>query len=282
MRSLVETGCWRASAAPIGSRRPRRPSRCRRRCRRSWRRASTGCRRRTSACSRRPRSSARTSRSRCSQAIAGDPDGRAAPTGSPASRRPSSSTRRASSPTLEYTFKHALTHEVAYGSLLQDRRRALHARIVEAIEALYPERLAEHVERLAHHALRGEVWEKAVAYLRQAGAKAMRALGLPGGGRLLRAGARGAPASPGEPRAHGAGHRPPPRLRSVAPAARASSSGSSSISARPRPSPRRWATSAGWRGPSAYSDARLAGLAATRTAALELGQRALGHRHRPR
>ena len=76
-------------------------------------------------------------------------------------------------PDLEYTFKHALTHEVAYGSVLQDRRRALHARIVEAIEALYPDRLAEQVERLAHHAFRGEVWEKAVTYLRQAGAKAL-------------------------------------------------------------------------------------------------------------
>ena len=51
-------------------------------------------------------------------------------------RRPSSSTRRASSPSCEYTFKHALTHEVAYGSLLQERRRVLHARIVEALEAL--------------------------------------------------------------------------------------------------------------------------------------------------
>ena len=76
-------------------------------------------------------------------------------------------------PDLEYTFKHALTHEVAYASVLQDRRRALHARIVEAIEALYPDRLAEQVERLAHHAFRGEVWEKAVTYLRQAGAKAL-------------------------------------------------------------------------------------------------------------
>jgi class 3 adenylate cyclase/tetratricopeptide (TPR) repeat protein len=75
-------------------------------------------------------------------------------------------------PDLEYTFKHALTYEVAYGSLLQDRRRPLHARIVEAIEALYPERLTEHIERLAHHALRAEVWDKAVAYLRQAGGKA--------------------------------------------------------------------------------------------------------------
>lgn len=75
-------------------------------------------------------------------------------------------------PTSEYTFKHALTHEVAYGSLLQERRRVLHAKIVEALEALEAERLDEHVERLAHHALRGEVWDKAVICARQAGAKA--------------------------------------------------------------------------------------------------------------
>jgi len=60
-------------------------------------------------------------------------------------------------PERTYTFKHALTHEVAYGSLLQSRRRTLHARIVQALEALAGDRLAEQVERLAHHALRGEV-----------------------------------------------------------------------------------------------------------------------------
>jgi class 3 adenylate cyclase len=76
-------------------------------------------------------------------------------------------------PEQEYTFTHALTHEVAYGSLLLERRRVLHRRIVEALEALYPDRLAEHVEQLTHHALRGEVWDKALAYCRQAGAKAM-------------------------------------------------------------------------------------------------------------
>jgi class 3 adenylate cyclase/tetratricopeptide (TPR) repeat protein len=76
-------------------------------------------------------------------------------------------------PDLEYTFRHALTHEVAYGSLLQDRRRALHARIVEAVETRDPDRLAEQVERLGHHAVRGELWEKAVTYLRQAGVKAV-------------------------------------------------------------------------------------------------------------
>jgi predicted ATPase len=75
-------------------------------------------------------------------------------------------------PDPEYTFKHALTHEVAYGSVLQDRRRGVHVRIVETIERLYPDRLVEQVERLAQHASRGEVWGKAAAYLHQAGRKA--------------------------------------------------------------------------------------------------------------
>ena len=70
-------------------------------------------------------------------------------------------------PEPEYTFRHALTQEVAYGSLLHERRRELHARIVEALERLYPERLAEHAARLAHHAFRGEVWGKALTYLKQ-------------------------------------------------------------------------------------------------------------------
>ena len=76
-------------------------------------------------------------------------------------------------PESEYTFKHALTQQVAYETLLQERRRALHARIVETLEALAGDRLAEQVERLAHHALRGEVWDKALVYGRQAGEKAV-------------------------------------------------------------------------------------------------------------
>jgi class 3 adenylate cyclase/tetratricopeptide (TPR) repeat protein len=76
-------------------------------------------------------------------------------------------------PERVYTFKHALTHEVAYGGLLRERQRLLHARIVEAIEQRETDRLADQVERLAHHALRGEVWDKAVAYGRQAGDKAL-------------------------------------------------------------------------------------------------------------
>jgi len=75
-------------------------------------------------------------------------------------------------PDAEYTFKHALTHEVAYANLLQEQRRSLHARIVDAIEATYSRRLDEHVEHLGHHALRGELWERAATYLQQAGEKA--------------------------------------------------------------------------------------------------------------
>jgi transcriptional regulator with AAA-type ATPase domain/tetratricopeptide (TPR) repeat protein len=75
-------------------------------------------------------------------------------------------------PDREYSFKHALTHEVAYSVLLAERRRTLHGQIVDAIERLYPDRLSEHIERLAHHAFRGELHEKAVHYLREAGEKA--------------------------------------------------------------------------------------------------------------
>jgi class 3 adenylate cyclase/tetratricopeptide (TPR) repeat protein len=76
-------------------------------------------------------------------------------------------------PDLEYTFKHALTHEVAYAGVLRERQRALHARLTEAIERMATGRLADQAERLAHHALRGELWEQAVVYLHQVGLRAM-------------------------------------------------------------------------------------------------------------
>src|SRR5262249_27361918 len=75
-------------------------------------------------------------------------------------------------PERDYTFKHALTQEVAYESLVQGRRRALHARLGRGLEALAGDRLDDQVERLAQHALRGEVWDKALPYCRQAGDKA--------------------------------------------------------------------------------------------------------------
>jgi tetratricopeptide (TPR) repeat protein len=75
-------------------------------------------------------------------------------------------------PDLRYTFKHSLTHDVTYNGMLRERRCDAHARVGDAIEQLYADRLDEHVERLAYHAMRGEKREKAVRYLGQAGAKA--------------------------------------------------------------------------------------------------------------
>jgi len=76
-------------------------------------------------------------------------------------------------PELEYSFTHALTNEVTYGALLHGQRTALHARIVGALEDIAGNRPEDCVEALAHHALRGELWEKAIEYQRQAGNKAM-------------------------------------------------------------------------------------------------------------
>jgi tetratricopeptide (TPR) repeat protein/transposase-like protein len=71
-----------------------------------------------------------------------------------------------------YTFKHALTHDVAYESLSKGARRTLHVRVVEAIHAVYGDRLGEQTERLAHHASRGELWDRALAFAQQAGHRA--------------------------------------------------------------------------------------------------------------
>jgi DNA-binding SARP family transcriptional activator len=76
-------------------------------------------------------------------------------------------------PDIVYTFKHALTHEVAYGSVLRERRRSIHVEIVETIERLSRDRIDEQVEHLAHHAVKGRLWEHAVRYLFQAAGKAI-------------------------------------------------------------------------------------------------------------
>jgi len=75
-------------------------------------------------------------------------------------------------PELAYMFKHALTHDVAYASILGQRRKQLHCTIGLAIEELYADRLAEHYETLAHHFERGEDWERALAYHERSADKA--------------------------------------------------------------------------------------------------------------
>jgi tetratricopeptide (TPR) repeat protein len=75
-------------------------------------------------------------------------------------------------PELEYVFKHALTQEVAYNSLLQKRRKEIHEKIGRAIEELYAERIEEFYEMLAYHYSKGENSEKAYQYLKLSGIKA--------------------------------------------------------------------------------------------------------------
>src|SRR5262249_46454566 len=80
---------------------------------------------------------------------------------------------RAAGGDVEYNFAHALMQEVAYERLLPEQRRALHGRILGAMEELYPGRRLEMVERLAHHAFVGGLWDRAVVYLWEAGSKAL-------------------------------------------------------------------------------------------------------------
>lgn len=81
-------------------------------------------------------------------------------------------TRAASTPT--YTFKHALTQEVAYQSLLERERQAFHRRIAEAVEARFPETVATQPEILAHHYTAAGAVEQAIVYWQQAGQQALR------------------------------------------------------------------------------------------------------------
>jgi class 3 adenylate cyclase/tetratricopeptide (TPR) repeat protein len=82
---------------------------------------------------------------------------------------------KSAQPELAYMFKHALTHDVAYASILVQRRRTLHRMIGEAIEELYADRIAEHYEMLALHFERAEEWERAFDYHARAADKAMAA-----------------------------------------------------------------------------------------------------------
>ncbi len=74
-------------------------------------------------------------------------------------------------PEPEYIFKHALTQEVAYESLLKQRRREIHGRIAKAIEELYPDRLEQHYELLAHHWELSATPQRSIQYLVLAGEK---------------------------------------------------------------------------------------------------------------
>ena len=79
----------------------------------------------------------------------------------------------AAGPDPEYTFRHTLTHEVAYAHVPVPERRALHARMAQALVGQTDERSGEDVARIAHHALQAEQWDLALAFLREAGTRAL-------------------------------------------------------------------------------------------------------------
>jgi predicted ATPase len=74
---------------------------------------------------------------------------------------------------VEFTFKHALSQEVAYHSVLTERRRMLHERAGAAIEELFADRIDEHIDQLAHHYGRATDLTKAIEYMRRAGEQAV-------------------------------------------------------------------------------------------------------------
>ena len=80
--------------------------------------------------------------------------------------------QRGQPPQATYRFKHALIQDAAYQSLLKSTRQQYHHRIAQVLEAQFPETCELHPELVAHHALGGEIWEKAVAYFQQAGTRA--------------------------------------------------------------------------------------------------------------
>ncbi len=75
-------------------------------------------------------------------------------------------------PELEYIFKHALTQEAAYNSLLHERRKVFHLKVGEALEELFPDRVDEFSGLMAYHFEAAEAHEKAVDYLQRAGDQA--------------------------------------------------------------------------------------------------------------
>jgi len=74
-------------------------------------------------------------------------------------------------PGAEYTFKHALTSQVAYRSLLTERRRSMHSIVMNSLEQRYHDRTEDYVEDLARHAFNGAIWDKAIRYSLAAGKK---------------------------------------------------------------------------------------------------------------
>ncbi|HUJ86999.1 MAG TPA: adenylate/guanylate cyclase domain-containing protein [Burkholderiales bacterium] len=85
---------------------------------------------------------------------------------------------RARNPEREYSFKHAMTCEAAYGLLLRARRRELHERTGVALETLFAERRDEFAPMLAHHFAEADDLKRALDYSRRAAASALKLYAL--------------------------------------------------------------------------------------------------------
>ena len=199
----------RARGLPPGDGSAEHPG-ARRRCRRSWRPASTACPPTRSGCSRPPPSSGRTCRSPCSRRWP-TCRRRAFDAASRTSRPPSSSTRPGSSRTSSTRSSTRSPTRWRTGGCSTTGGAPSTPASSRPSSGSRPSALAEQAERLAHHALRGELWDKAVAYLRQAGLRAMARARQPRGHRPPGAGARGPPPPPRDPGDDRAHHRPPHR-----------------------------------------------------------------------
>jgi predicted ATPase len=109
---------------------------------------------------------------------------------------------------IEYIFKHALTQQVSYNSLLVERRKLLHERAGQALESMFAEQLDDHLGDLAHHYGHSDNVAKAVEYLGRAGQQAIqRSAHADAISSLITA--QSASAVPGQPRTHPAGIAPP-------------------------------------------------------------------------
>jgi predicted ATPase len=110
---------------------------------------------------------------------------------------------------IEYIFKHALTQEVSYNSLLIERRKLLHERTGQALESMFAGQLDDHLDELAHHYSRSDNVEKAVEYLGRAGQQAMRRSLFADAIINSGSGDKSAPEAAGPPRAYSARVAPP-------------------------------------------------------------------------
>ena len=110
---------------------------------------------------------------------------------------------------IEYIFKHALTQEVAYNSLLIERRKLLHERAGQALESMFAGQLEDHLDELAHHYSRSDNVDKAVEYLGRAGQQALQRSAYADAISSLGAAIKSAAEAPGQPRTHSARIAPP-------------------------------------------------------------------------